>query len=133
MQVAKACEGRHASSRNEEAGLGTFLKCAWVALRERDASRYTSSGLFSEQGRVLPRTPPRRFGLQPHRIAVWIYYQAVVLLVKGVPLFSPPPFAVLEGAARGTTHPVNQVTMCPFVWRRAQRWPWDTWGKLAKA
>ncbi|GFH06945.1 plasmid partition, partial [Haematococcus lacustris] len=32
-----------------------------------------------------------RFGMQPQRIACWIYWHAVLLLWKGVPLYMPPP------------------------------------------
>ena len=31
-----------------------------------------------------------RFGLMPHRVAIWIYWHAVLLLRKGVGLFAPP-------------------------------------------
>jgi hypothetical protein len=69
-----------------------------------------------------------KYGYQPHRVAIWIYWQAIVLLWKGVPLYSPPPKAVLEAAAVDAQHPVNQLTGCPFTWRPAQSFPWDTWG-----
>ena len=28
-----------------------------------------------------------RYGFQPHRVALWIYWHAVLLLLKGVPLY----------------------------------------------
>ena len=31
-----------------------------------------------------------KYGFQPQRVAAWIYMQALVLLWKGVPFFSPP-------------------------------------------
>ena len=70
-----------------------------------------------------------RYGLLPHRIAFWIYWHALVLALKGVPFFSPPPKAVLERAAEGATHPLIAPTGCPFAWRPAHGWPWDTWGE----
>jgi len=63
----------------------------------------------------------------PQRIAFWIYWHALLLLYKGVPLYSPPPKQVLERAACGATHPPIASTGCPFVWRPADGWPWQTW------
>ena len=34
-----------------------------------------------------PLVPWRRYGFQPHRVALWIYWQAVLLLWKGVPFY----------------------------------------------
>lgn len=48
-----------------------------------------------------------RYGLQPQRIALWIYWQAMVLLAMGVPLYNPPLKAVLERAAQVNTWLVN--------------------------
>ena len=40
---------------------------------------------------LLPPIPipacPRRYGFQSQRVAVWIYWHAVLLLAKGVPFF----------------------------------------------
>ena len=36
----------------------------------------------------LPRPLLHRYGFQPHRVAFWIYWQAVVLLWKGVPFYA---------------------------------------------
>ncbi|GFH16984.1 DUF1365-domain-containing protein, partial [Haematococcus lacustris] len=38
-----------------------------------------------------------RFGMQPQRIACWIYWHAVLLLWKGVPLYMPPPMSQSAG------------------------------------
>jgi len=65
-----------------------------------------------------------KYGFQPQRVAAWIYMQALVLLWKGVPFFSPPDpsyQARVEGAA--TTAP-NRATGTHFVWRDAPGWPW---------
>jgi hypothetical protein len=71
-----------------------------------------------------------RYGFLPHRIALWIYWHAALLLLKGVPLYSPPPPSTLAAAAAKTaaSHPCNAITMCPFTWRPARGFPWNTWG-----
>ncbi len=38
---------------------------------------------------------------QPHRVAIWIYWQAVVLICKGLPLHGLPSQQVKEEAAKG--------------------------------
>lgn len=32
---------------------------------------------------------------------------------------------------QGATHPVNQVSFCPFTWRSAGNHTWDTWAESA--
>jgi len=66
-----------------------------------------------------------RYGFLPHRIAMWIYWQALLLLWKGLPLYSPPEPEVKAAAALGARHPCNGVDGKPFVWRRAPHWPWN--------
>ena len=41
-----------------------------------------------------------RFGYMPHRVALWIYYQAVVLLWKGVPVHDIPERNVYASMVR---------------------------------
>jgi len=66
-----------------------------------------------------------QYGFQPQRVALWIYWQAVVLLWKGVKFFPPP-------AAEDYRQKVEKAAVHPktgdgryFVWRRAQGWPWE--------
>lgn len=66
-----------------------------------------------------------RFGFQPQRVAVWIYWHAVLLLAKGVPFFSPPTPEYKAAAAAAARHPTTSDGRS-FVWRGAQKWPW-TW------
>ncbi len=65
-----------------------------------------------------------QFGFQPQRVAFWIYWQAVVLLWKGVRFFPPP-------AAEEYQEKVEKVAEHPktgdgryYIWRRARGWPW---------
>ncbi|KAG1669598.1 hypothetical protein FOA52_006371 [Chlamydomonas sp. UWO 241] len=82
----------------------------------------------------LPSTPSEcgtlgmlaTYGFGPHRVAVWIYWQAVVLLCKGLPVYGLPSQAQKERAATGATHPYDSgATGAFFTWRPAPRWPWN--------
>ena len=64
-----------------------------------------------------------RYGFQPQRVAVWIYWQAVLLLWKGVPFFGPPGQAACAAAGAAATHPPTADGR-KFVWRPAAAWPW---------
>ena len=70
-----------------------------------------------------PRAAPHcRYGYQPQRIAVWIYWQAVRLLWRGAPFLSPPAggdrhragAAAAAAAAAGWVH-----------WQGPGSWPWS--------
>ena len=77
--------------------------------------------------------------LMPHRVAVWIYWHAAILVLrKGLTFFGHPrsaageaaaPFkeGVLERAAQmGFSAPPRAAAgMCPFVWRDAADYPWE--------
>jgi DUF1365 family protein len=65
-----------------------------------------------------------QFGFQPQRVAFWIYWQAVVLLWKGVRFFPPPaPEDYQKKAEDASKHPKTGNGRY-FVWRKAQGWPW---------
>ena len=78
-------------------------------------------------------TDDRRYGFQPHRIALWIYWQALVLILKGLPLQGLPSQATKEAAAEGATHPVDAGTTGGqhFTWRPPPRWPWNAAAAMA--
>lgn len=65
-----------------------------------------------------------RFGFQPQRVALWIYWHAVVLLWKGVPFFGPPSPEFKAAAAAKARH-TKTADGRSFVWRAAQSWPWN--------
>jgi DUF1365 family protein len=65
-----------------------------------------------------------RYGFQPHRVALWIYWQAAVLLCKGVPFFGPPGPEYKAAASAGAQNP-KAAGGRSFVWRAAQSWPWN--------
>ena len=64
-----------------------------------------------------------RYGFQPQRVAFWIYWQAVVLLWKGVRFFAPPSEEYKEKVEAVSKHPKTGDGRY-FIWRRAQGWPW---------
>lgn len=66
-----------------------------------------------------------KYGFQPQRVAFWIYWQAVLLLWKGVPFHSPPGQAACCAAEGRSAHPQTQAGRF-FEWRPASKWPWKS-------
>ncbi|MEW5303787.1 MAG: hypothetical protein WDW36_006444 [Sanguina aurantia] len=67
-----------------------------------------------------------RYGYQPHRVAILIYWQAIILLYKGGGAARPPGEVVPGRLHRRPQHPpAGRRTGKPFVWRNALSWPWD--------
>lgn len=62
-----------------------------------------------------------KYGFQPQRIALWIYWHALVLLWKGVPFYGPPSLHLCKERSKAAANP-----KCGFQWRPAQEWPWRT-------
>ena len=72
----------------------------------------------------------------PHRVALWIYWQAALLLAKGVPFQSHPKYGAAGGAAyrrdaAEAERPLRRVAAgarpggCPaFTYREADAYPW---------
>jgi hypothetical protein len=61
----------------------------------------------------------------PQRVALWIYWQAVVLMAKGCPVCPKPPNTFRKPLAQqeGATHPLNAAGRL-YTWRDAPQWPW---------
>lgn len=81
----------HPHLPNETASLRTLWRCVgqpgrsrWRAGRDAARPRPRLHGWPTRP--ALPRRPCR-YGFQPQRVAVWIYWHAVLLLAKGVPFF----------------------------------------------
>jgi hypothetical protein len=66
-----------------------------------------------------------RYGFQSHRVAIWIYWQALVLIYKGLPLHGLPSKATKQAAETGASHPRDALHGQFFTWRPPQRWPWS--------
>lgn len=68
----------------------------------------------------------RRHAFQPHRIAFWIYAQAVVILWKGVPFYPPPDKSYQEALPKlqQSQHVAAMPSGARFLWRNAE-WPWN--------
>jgi len=64
-----------------------------------------------------------KYGFQPHRLAVWIYWHAIVLLWKKVPFYGPPSCLGGGGGGGGKRKEGNRRRR-RFVWRQASGWPW---------
>jgi hypothetical protein len=63
-------------------------------------------------------------------VALWIYWQALVLLKKGVPFHGPPVGAGWRRAAEAAA--ARRQPRLPggaaFAWAPAPRWPWGAGG-----
>ncbi|GBF99295.1 hypothetical protein Rsub_12055 [Raphidocelis subcapitata] len=89
------------------------------------------------------------FGFMPHRVAFWIYWQAVVLIAKGCPVHLKPEGRDFQGRAAqaatrlprigggkggggggsgggggGDTDGSGGGGGCPFSWTDTRAWPW---------
>jgi DUF1365 family protein len=65
-----------------------------------------------------------QYGFQPQRVALWIYWQAVMLLWKGVRFFPPPASEEYKEKVEANSVHAKTGDGRFFVWRRAQGWPW---------
>eukprot|EP00908_Phaeocystis_cordata_P025670 Transcript_813.p1 GENE.Transcript_813~~Transcript_813.p1 ORF type:complete len:335 (-),score=115.65 Transcript_813:894-1841(-) len=93
-----------------------------------------------EQAAAVSRRSEVWSWLMPHKVAVWIYWHAAVLMWRGLPFLSHPKAHgeleaskadVTERAAKAgrSTCPAavgaaRQGT-CPYTWRDATSYPWD--------
>lgn len=63
----------------------------------------------------------------PQRVALWIYWQAVILIAKGCPIYPKQDGAQWKGRvaeeAAGKL-PGARGGSCPFEWTDTQAWPW---------
>jgi len=65
------------------------------------------------------------YGYMPQRVAVWIYWQAMVLLWKGAPLFMHPTLDSYRGAvAKEMNQRQKESKFCSWDWKHV-RWPWN--------
>ncbi|EFJ18086.1 hypothetical protein SELMODRAFT_178500 [Selaginella moellendorffii] len=67
------------------------------------------------------------FWLMPHKVAVWIYWHAVVLLIKGVPFIAHPKYVdgiLYREVAKGRDKKLNGNIERYCRWREAHCWPW---------
>jgi hypothetical protein len=65
----------------------------------------------------------------PQRVALWIYWQAVILIAKGCTIYPKPEAAsfkgrVAEEAGGKLPAPGGKSGGCPFEWKDTRAWPW---------
>jgi DUF1365 family protein len=70
-----------------------------------------------------------RYAFMPQRVAVWIYWQAVVLIVKGCPVYARPEGAsfkprVAREASGKLPAAGGAKGGCPYEWQDTRAWPW---------
>ncbi|BDA45180.1 hypothetical protein COCOBI_06-6630 [Coccomyxa sp. Obi] len=94
--------------------MGPFFEARLTAARSAAAGRSESAGL----------TYLWRYGFMPHRVAFWIYWQALKLLWKGVPFYGYPSRETRVAAVRMATNPRNSQNR-HFVWRNPLHYPWN--------
>jgi DUF1365 family protein len=68
------------------------------------------------------------YGFQPHRTALLIYMQALILISKGLPLYPLPSPMTKQHAAVNASHPKIQTSGAFFEWTHPPRWPWNAGG-----
>ena len=85
-------------------------------LSARPQASRSQSGETNEGGGLLQLL---RYGLQPHRVGLLIYWQAVLLVWKGVPLHSPPT----EGFKAVVQSRHGQPGR--FIWHEPRSWLWN--------
>lgn len=66
-----------------------------------------------------------RYGYLPQRTALWIYWQAVVLLAKGVGFFPYPDTGFKAHVEAAAGNPRCCGGAGRFVWRAPQEAPWS--------
>lgn len=60
----------------------------------------------------------------PHRVAFWIYWQALRLLLMGVPFFGYPSPDFQRKVEQASGNPVNSLGQ-RFYWQGPQKYPWN--------
>lgn len=108
---------------------GNFFHASFVAKRDDSETRLCRN----DYGGI--RLLYRR-GLSPHRVAFWIYHQAILLLRMGATFYSPPGLSnvkrdMLDKKLTKNSNSSKLATIgggCParVNWEEAKSWPWKT-------
>eukprot|EP00210_Caulerpa_lentillifera_P009423 g8984.t1 len=67
------------------------------------------------------------YGFQPHRVALWIYWQAVCLFKKGVPFYGYPETQKVKTKAEEQSKNLKFTTGARFIWRDPKSFPWSVY------
>lgn len=92
-RCAAAAAGAGAVPEGPARGAGGCRLCALAgrcSSGRRRAGAAVTAAATAASALSSMRPPPvdaRRYGFQPHRVALWIYWHAVLLLAKGVPFY----------------------------------------------
>lgn len=65
-----------------------------------------------------------RYGYEPHRVALWIYWEALQLLRKGVPFFGPPSPTQKAAMQQALRHG-DAGSRRRWAWQPASGFPWS--------
>ena len=65
-----------------------------------------------------------RYGFMPHRVAFWIYWQALRLLVMGVPFFGHPAPGFQSRVELESGTPRTSLGQ-RFHWQQPKQYPWN--------
>ena len=106
-----------------------------AALGAAAGGKVVFSARLSARRVAAPPLPEAWAWGMPHRVALWIYWQAALLLWKGVPFQSHPKYGAAGGAYRRDAaeaeRPLRRVAAgarpggCPaFAYREADAYPW---------
>lgn len=97
-----------------------FFHAELVASRSESSARSELGGLIRLG----------QYGFQPHRTALLIYWQALVLISKGVSLQPLPSEKIKQHAAVNANHPKIKTSGAQFEWTPPPRWPWNAGGEI---
>ena len=65
-----------------------------------------------------------RYGFMPHRVAFWIYWQALRLLIMGVPFFGYPAPECQDKVEQRSGNPKDSAGR-RFWWQAPKSYPWN--------
>eukprot|EP00803_Ostreobium_quekettii_P004625 evm.model.scf_672.1 EVM.evm.TU.scf_672.1 scf_672:490-3697(-) len=116
LKASEPRERLHLSVRVSHPRMGDFFSASLAARK--------CHGTNEGQNEASGLSTLFRYGYQPHRVAFWIYWQAIKLFWMGIPFFSPPSRRYRDEVCGKATHPKGQSDEF-FVWRDTQEFPWS--------
>eukprot|EP00252_Welwitschia_mirabilis_P005063 TRINITY_DN1547_c0_g1_i3.p1 TRINITY_DN1547_c0_g1~~TRINITY_DN1547_c0_g1_i3.p1 ORF type:complete len:293 (+),score=42.87 TRINITY_DN1547_c0_g1_i3:74-952(+) len=101
-------------------GTSLFLT---IQLQHPEYGDYFSAVLKANKLEKAPLNTELLYWLMPHKVAVWIYWQAFKLWWKGVPFIAHPKYTTGKGyREEALKHSTNSGRWC--IWKDSY-WPWD--------
>ena len=91
----------------------------WARLKAKESKHKASRSEEADLKTLL------KYGYMPHRVAMWIYWQAVILLWKGVPFHLHPSLESYKQKVKDEMHSKQKhVKFLTWDWKQVH-WPWN--------